>query len=267
MAKYIEVINDKNVVSVDDTQPRLSLLRSAKLNTIEVDKYGRYNWGSEYEFGNNQYRTQIFYRFPIGLGAAKMFSLRALESNPHVGFAICSVGNSLFYLYAYLNMNYSDNTFDSNYIIDFYGYDAASKNPVGLEVFDASGNRVFNSNNYYLDVKGQYNIQHPDLWRSRFYSDTTKFPRKIEIGNYSRSNSAVVLNGNPCGMTSYFNSGDLPPYDIVYTVVFNDTIYLEPRIAFWVNNWSTYTNPTGHIAYPNFSRVSSGIILDTTNIS
>jgi len=267
MAKYIEVINDKNVVSVDDTQPRLSLLRSAKLNTIEVDKYGRYQWGSEYDFGNDQYRTQIFYRFPIGLGEATMFSIRALKSNPHVGFAISSTGNSMFYLYSYLNMNYSDNTFDSNYVIDFYGYDTAAKKPVGLEVFDANGKRIFNSNNYYLDVKGQYNVQHPDFWAGNFYRDTSKFPRKIEIGNHTRANSAVVINASPHSWCKYEHFEEPPPWEIVYTVIFGDTIYLEPRIAFWVNDWSTFNNLTNNAAYPQFSRISNGIILDTTNIS
>ena len=248
MAKYIEVINDKNVVSVDDTQPRLSLMRSLKLSDIGYDQTGWYQWNSE-DYGNDQYRTQFFYRFPIGLGEATMFSIRALKSNPHVGFAISSTGNSMFYLYSYLNMNYSDNTFASNYVIDFYGYDAAAKKPVGLEVFDANGKRIFNSNNYYLDIKGQYNIQHPDFWSGDFYgNEKNSFPRKIEIGNHTRNNSAVVINANPHSWCTY-GFFRIPPFDIVYTVIFGDTIYLEPRIAFWVNQWSSFGNPTNNVAY------------------
>ena len=135
-----------------------------------------------------------------------------------------------------------------------------------MQVFDENGSLIFNSNKYYFDVKGQYNVQQEDLWRSSFNDNTTRFPRKITIGEFSRSNSAVVINSGSYGFCDFFRAMTFP-HDIVYTLVFSSTIYLEPRIAPWVNEWSTFTNAANHIAYPNFSRVSSGVFLDTTNIS
>lgn len=266
MTKYIEVVNNSNVITIDDLQPRVSLMRSVPLNNISPDQSGSYRWSTEFQWGNEQYRTMSFYRFPINLGTnEKMFSIRALADNPHTGFSRLAGGDSLSYLYAYRNM-YNSLDF-SNYVIDFYGYDNMNTGTCGLQVFDEHSNLIFNSNKYYLDVKGQYNIQQPDLWRGDFYSDTTKFPRNIAIGGYSRSNSAVIINNGSYGMCDFLIKGDLP-HDIVYTVVFGSTIYLEPRIAFWVNDWSTFpNNKSNHVAYPNFSRVSSGVFLDTTNIS
>ena len=101
MAKYIEVINDGNVVSVDDSQARLSLMRSVGLNTIGYDNSGNYTWSSEYSWGNDQYRTMSFYRFPISLATnEKMFSIRALQDNPHTGFSRLASNSSTSYLYA-----------------------------------------------------------------------------------------------------------------------------------------------------------------------
>ena len=265
MTKYIEVVNNSNIVSVDDTQPRLSLMRSIPLNTIGYDNEGNYRWSSEYSWGNEQYRTINWKRFPIQLvNNEKMFSIRALQDNPHIGFSRLASGNTLSYLYAYEN-TYNQKNY-SNYVIDFYGYDNSEANGVGLQIYNESGNPIFNSDKYYFDVKGQYNVQQQDMWRGRFYTDS-KFPRNIDIGGYSRSNTAVVINNGSFGFCGYFYGDDLPPYDIIYTVVLGGTIHLEPRIAFWTNSWSPLVNPTNHIAYPNYSRVSSGLFLDTTNIS
>lgn len=266
MTKYAEVVNDSGVVSIDDTQSRLCLMRSAPLNTIGYDNEGNYRWSSEFSWGNEQYRTINWKRFPIQLAAnEKMFSIRALQDNPHIGFTRLASGSTLSYLYAYENM-YNQKNY-SNYVIDFYGYDTSKTGNLGLQVFDENENIVFNSAKYYFDVKGNYNVQQPDLWRGLFASDTTKFPRNIAIGGYSRGSTAAVINVGSYGMCSFFDPDDIP-YDIVYTIVFGSTIYLEPRIAFWVNAWSTFpNNETNHTAYPNFSRVSSGVFLDTTNIS
>lgn len=266
MAKYIEIINDSGTVSVDDTQPRLSLIRSVRLNTIGYDNSGNYSWSSEYSWGYDQYRTINWKRFPISLNSnEKMFSVRALQNNPHIGFTRLASGSSLSYLYAYENVY---NQIDySNYVIDFYGYDSTKTGVLGVQVFDPNDNEklIFNSNKYYFDIKGQYNIQLQDGTASIFADRPDIFPRTINIGGYSRNDSAVVINNGSYSFCKYFSFAY--PYDIVYTVVFDSTIRLEPRIAFWVNEWSTFTNESNHLAYPNFSRVSSGVILDTTNIS
>lgn len=267
MAKYIEVKNNNNIVSVDDKQPRLSLIRSVNLETIGTDQSGTFAWLSY--GGQEQYCIRSFFRFPIGLGAnEKMFSIRALQDNPHVGFTRLASNDSVSYLYAYVNAyGTTDGSFDfSKYIIDFYGYDDTVTGQTGLQVFDENGKIVFNSNKYYFDVKGLYNVQHADGTARIFVDSADIFPRNINIGGHSRDKSAVVINCggyNFCKFSSYYDT----PYDVVFTVVFNGTIYLEPRIVFWVNDKSTYTNPSNHIAFPNFARLSSGTIIDTTNIS
>lgn len=267
MTKYIEVVNNSNVITIDDLQPRISLMRSVPLNKISYDNSGSYSWSSEYSWGNDQYRTVSFYRFPINLATnEKMFSIRALANNPHTGFSRLTSGSSKSYLYAYRN-RYNSIGF-SNYVIDFYGYDSMNTGTSGLQVFDENSKLIFNSNKYYLNVKGRFNHQHEDLWRGSFANDTSKFPRSIAIGGQARSNTAVIINDGLYGFCGYFQGSDLPPYDIVYTVVFGSTIYLEPRIAPWVNDWSTFPNNySNHVGYPNFSRVSSGVFLDTTSIS
>ena len=264
MAKYIEVINDSNVVSVDDSQARLSLMRSVNLSNVGYDQSGSYEWPSGHLNRAPQYCATSFYRFPIQLGNnEKMFSLRALADNPHTGFTRLASNNATSYLYAYRNRN---NIIDfSNYVLDFYGYDNSATGTVGLQVFDSNSNLIFNSNKYYFDIKGSYNIQHEDYFARIFVRDGV--PKNINIGGYQRSNSAVVINNGSYNLCKFSDYYDLPPYDMVFSIVFGSTIYLEPRIAFWVNAWSTYTNPSNHIAYPNFSLVSSGVILDTTNIS
>lgn len=263
MARYAEVINNDNVVSIDDTQVRLSLMRSVRLNEISSDKSVTFGWSSMH--GCDQYCINALYRFPVNLGTnEKMFSIRALQDNPHTGFSRLANANNKSYLYAYRNRY---NTIDfSNYVIDFYGYDNVAKGTVGLQVYDANKNLIFNSNKYYFDIKGLYNVQHADGTAKQFANDTGTFPRKINIGGYSRGNSAVVINCGGYNFCKFTDNYDLP-YDQVYTIVFNGTVYLEPRIAYWVEDWSTFTNPTNHNGYPNFARLSSGVILDTTNIS
>lgn len=265
MAKYIELVNDDNIVSVDDTQPRLSLTRSISLSEIGYDKSGTYEW-TTYR-GIDQYCTTAFTRFPIHLiNDEKTFSIRALQDNPHMGFSRLANTNSLSYLYAYKN-RYNTKDF-TNYVVDFYGYDSAKTGVLGVQVFDPNNQEklIFNSNNYYLDVKGKYNIQQADGTAHEFANEPNIFPRNINIGGYSRSNTAVVINNGSYHLAKIFH-WEIMPYDLVYTVVFGSTIYLEPRIAFWVEEWSTITNRANHIAYPNYSLVSSGVILDTTNIS
>ena len=263
MAKYIEVVNNNSVVSVDDTQARLSLKRSVPLNSIGYDKSHGYSW--DIMHGCDQYCIKTLYRFPIQLATnEKMFSIRALADNPHTGFSRLANGDSASYLYAYQN-RYNTIGFD-NYVIDFYGYDTAKTGSFGLQVFDANGNIIFNSNKYYFDVSGQYNVQHTDGTAYEFANQPSVFPRRIDIGSYSRKNSAVVLNVgayNACKFVSNYDT----PYDLVYTIVFGNTLYLEPRIAYWEQSWSTWSTVSNHNGFPNFARLSSGIILDTTNIS
>lgn len=266
MAKYIEIVNNDNIVSVDDTQPRLSLTRSIPLNEIGYDRTGNYNWYNMHD--SDHYCTTTFARFPIQLvNNEKMFSIRALQENPHMGFSRLASNNSLSYLYAY-NNKYNTKNY-TNYIIDFYGYDSAKTGTLGVQIFDPNDQEklIFNSNKYYFDVKGQYNIQHADGTAHEFNNEPNIFPRNINIGGYSRSNTAVVINNGSYHFAKFYTYYDLPPYDLVYTVVFGSTIYLEPRIGFWVEEWSTFTSQSNHFAYPNYSRLSSGVFLDTTNIS
>lgn len=267
MAKYIEIINNDNIVSVDDTQPRLSLMRSVNLNEIGYDYLGDYTWGAWMgDYG--QYCITRFARFPIQLGAnEKMFSIRALQDNPHMGFSRLASNNSLSYLYAYLNTH---NTIGyTNYVVDFYGYDSAKTGVLGVQVFDPNDQEkvIFNSNKYYFDVKGQYNVQHADGFVHEFVNEQNVLPRNINIGGYSRSNTAVVINNGSYQWCHFRFPANYMPSDLVYTVVFGSTIYLEPRVAFWTDDWSTIHNPSNHIAYPNYARLSSGVFLDTTNIS
>jgi len=241
-------------------------MRSVSLNNIGYDKSNGFDWGG-LMLGQDQYCITSLYRFPISLLAnEKMFSIRALADNPHTGFARLASNSSTSYLYAYRNRY---NTIDfSNYVIDFYGYATSPSSGIGLQAFDANGDLVFDSNKYYFDVKGRYNIQHADGTAREFAQDTTTFPRNINIGGPSRSNSAVVIDSGSYNMCKFGHDHySVYPFDIVYALVFNKTAYLEPRIAFWVYEWSTWSNPSNHNGYPNFSRLSSGIVLDTTNIS
>ena len=264
MTKYIEVVNNDNIVSVDDTQPRLSLMRSVRLNEIGYDYTGTYNWSQMYDC--DQYCATVFARFPIVLSTnEKMFSIRALQDNPHTGFSRLASNNSVSYLYAY-NNRYNTKDF-SNYVIDFYGYDSNKTGNCGLQIFDENENLIFNSSKYYFDVKGQYNIQHADGFFHEFINESYLFPRNINIGGYSRSDSAVVINNGGFQFCKFRSYSELMPYDLVYSVVFGSTIYLEPRIVFWTEDWSPFVDETNHVAFPNYALLSSGVFLDTENIT
>lgn len=271
MAKYLEIIGDNNKVIIDDQNARLHLTRSYSLS-----HFGTIRSLEPYTdlISDNYWLIAKILVYEIQLNSNEVFfSIRALASNENVGFARCAVSAKKSYLYCYINKQGKNSFSASNFIIDFYGTDASyTEHGSGLQIFDATGNNVvFDSNRYYMDVKGYYNI--PSEGFQFALQGTSFWPDTINIGGHSINNSAVIINS----CKHFFGSGHswTALESFIHCVVFGGTIYLR----FWYlttgRRLSDYTPEqymydvliAGNNYYPHLSINNSGVILDTTNIS
>ena len=259
MAKFVEVINDSGVVSVDDTMERMHLVRSVELTdigvTYDVSPYTSNPGEAEMI---RRIRTRV-----ITLGNnEEFFAIRAKGNRPKVGFACGFKGGNVVNLYEYINNGGSVND-ESNFVLDFYGVGQTRVNNVGLQAFDENGGLVFSSSEYYENVKGTYNSAIDDGGQTRVLDNPTYWPHSISLGGFSPVSSAVIINS-----CKHSHATDALA-DTLYVVVFDGDIHLERRYLWSLDyshvNYSIVN--AGLMYYPPYSMVNSGIIISADGIN
>lgn len=261
MATYLEVVGNNNKIIIDDTTSRLHKTRSYSLATVGA----LYTLEPFHDYNYDNLIVKIFtYKITLADNET-FFSIRAKQPNENVGFAKCVISDKESYLYCYVNAQGKSSFSESNFVIDCYGTSSSGNNQgSGLQIFDETGkNVIFDSNRYYMDVKGFYNFSgSPDLYSESFW------PATIDIGKPSYKNSAICINNNRHFLWHEALATAL------HCVVFGEYIYL--KFLFYSNKHTWDYSPeslkyevwnAGLKYYPNCSSNNSGIILDTTNIS
>lgn len=260
MAKYVEVINDNGVVSVDDAIERVHRVRSTELADISVtyDVSPSTIYSSE-PLIIRRIRTRV-----ITLGSnEEFFAIRAKDNRSKIGFACGFSGGDTVYLYEYINNGGSIND-ESNFVLDFYGVGQTVVNNVGLQAFDENGGLVFSSGECYENVKGTYNIALDDGAQTRPLDDEKYWPDSISIGSFPATTSAVVISS-----CKHSHAADWLA-DTLHVVVFDGSVHLEKRYLIMNLNFDHLNYSilnAGLKYYPPYSMVNSGIIISADGIN
>ena len=229
MTKYIEVVNNNNIITIDDTTPRLYKTRSVPLNTLNpADVMDLSNiWTEEhwiYASENAEFRPRFIKRYDITFASNEvLFSIRSMSNVPQAGFAV-SQRNKLFYA---LNRTVAQSSgLEYNFTLDFYGtlQNDYSVHGNGLQVFNESGNLIFDSTKYYLNVESSF-----------FYNNESYKPSwNADLRNgfstgANRSASAIVLNSSISAAYLFEDFDDI--YGLIYFAIFDGTIKIRPWIT------------------------------------
>ena len=266
MANYAEVINNNGRVTLDDTHPRLVKTRTLSI-TAGRTVYPSSDYSDISGYIDNKYILGSYCRQQFDLYSNEfMVSVRAKRQHANVA-VLGGFISSKKYQVTLLGSVADTNTYQSDYSIDIYGTVPSSGGTnSGLEIFNASGTKIFDSDFYTLDVSGTYSVY------SDCVDDTTGILEKFgdaqtsfSIGGYSTGNRAVVINSSINKVARHQDSMRYTYnlYDILYGVVFGSTIFLEKRVS----NHIEFFHDGGGIPPHGYSHTASGIILNTTNIT
>jgi len=263
MTKYIEVINNDNVISLDDKTERLHRTRSATLSNIGVSYDVSLFVYPTPDYTNDPHLIRRIRSRAISLRSNEEFiAIRANESYDKIGFSLGFDGNDTVYLYEYLTVGY-DVSKESNYVVDYYGTGITEIITAGLQVFDENGSNVpiFSSGEYYVDVKSAYNSVIDDGGQVRPIYNTTYWPESISLGGVASQSTAIVTNSCKHSMAS---DGYYGLFDALYVVVFGTLVHLELRYTTGDANYSNFAYSrfnAGVKYYPPFSFVNSGVLI------
>lgn len=256
MANYVEVKNNNGTVTIDDTHPRLVKTRTVTLNTNyhvapEADRYAIRGYISDaYLIGG--YSTQ-----DITLNSNEKFvAIRAKRTRENV-IVLGGFTSSNKYQISLFADNVDNNPHAGDFLVDIYGtVPSSGGTSSGLEVFNASGTKIFDSDYYTMDVAGTYNVF------SKGYELFTEAPNSYSMGGHSISNRAVAINTSIIKPLHHMKSGIIMVIG-VYGVVFGSTIHLEKRVC----NYIEFLYSGGEWTPHGYSHSCSGIILNTKNIT
>ena len=253
MTKYVEVINDNNIITIDDTTPRLYKTRSVPLNTLNpVDVMDLSNmWAEEhwsYASGNAEFRPRFIKRYDITFASNEVFfSIRSNANVPQAGFAV-SQKDKLFYA---LNRTVAKSSgLESNFVLDFYGTLQNNNNAhgVGLQIFNENGNLIFDSSKYYLNVESGF-FYNNENYKLRWNADL----RNGFSTGASRTASAIVLNSSISAGYLFEDFDDI--YGLIYFAIFDGTIKIRP----WIIMLDTLLDWSSRL--PNDCVQNSGLIV------
>ena len=264
MAKYAEVINDNGTVSIDDTYARLVKTRTVSItaDTIVVP-----------ESNYRDIKGYIDDKYILGSLCGQEFDLNSNEfivavraKKQHANVAVMGGFTSAKKYQVSLYASLADtNTYKSDYLIDIYGTVPSSGGTnSGLEIFNTSGTKIFDSDFYTFDVSNTYSIYSSTLNPSgqviKFGDAQTSFL----IGGYSTQNHAVAINTSINKIAKHQDKQAKYQYYmavVMYGVVFGSTIFLEKRVSPYIQFFHAEGTPHG------YSHSASGLILNTKNIT
>lgn len=261
MTKYIEVTNNNGTVSIDDTTARL-----VKTKTITFNDDAPFYVPSQdvyYLRGyiSDKYIMGALATMYVDLSSNEsLVAIRALNKRENVA-VLGGFISPKRYMIVLMSSWENNNLYMNDFAIDVYGTVPNTEiGNVGMEIFDANGNKIFDSNYYAMDVVNTYSIIN-----TKDIKTFTDEPDTYEIGGYSRSNYAIIMSSciNKVILHARRTQFSGPIGSIQYGAVFGDSIRLEKRI----NEYLSFVYSGGTWTPQSYSVNSSGIILNTQNIS
>lgn len=263
MARYAEVINNNGRVTIDDSVARL-----AKTRTLSITAE-RYTCPAEdYRFIvgyiENQYILDGYCIQQFDLNSNEiMVSVRAKRQHANVVVLGGFVSSKKYQVTLFGNVA-DNNVYKEDYLIDIYGYVPSSGGTnSGLEIFNASGTKIFDSDFYTLDVSGTYSV-FSNCSSGGVLMRFDESPETYHIGSYETVNHSVVINSSVNKIARHKDARhDYELYDVLYGVVFGTGMYLEKRVSIYTG----FMNHGGGATPHGYSHAGSGIILNTKNIT
>lgn len=255
MAKYIEVKNNNGTITIDDTYARLAVTRTVSITASRTvfpaqDHYYIDGYVNDAYIIGSQCKQQ----FTLNSNEY-MVAIRAERQRTNVAVLGGFVSSKVYQVSLFGSVA-NTNTYESDFLLDIYGtVPGSGGTSSGLEVFNASGNKIFDSDFYTMDVSGVYNIY------SKSYDNFPDAANTYNIGSYSIENSAVVINScinKPC----HHPRTSSVLVVALYGVVFGSTIHLEKRVCEYTNFLYNGGGATPH----GYSHSGSGVVLNTENI-
>ena len=255
MAKYVEVKNNNGTITIDDTYARL-----VKTRTVSITASATVCPEQDYYYVNgyvsDQYIMGSYCVQEINLSSNEvMVAVRAKAQHANVA-VLGGFISSKKYMVTLLGHVANTNVYKSDFLLDVYGTVPSSGGTrSGLEVFNAGGTKIFDSDFYCMNVAGNYSFFNKGI---RSFVDEQNI---YYLSGYSVDDCAVVINS--C-INKYARhprtAGGL--IDVLYGVVFGTSIHLEKR----VNEYLSFLYDGGNIVPHGFSHSSTGVILNTNNI-
>lgn len=255
MAKYVEVKNNNGTITIDDTYARLVKTRTVSITASaavcpEEDYY--YVKG----YVSDQYIMGSYCVQEVNLNSNEvMVAVRAKAQHANVA-VLGGFISSKKYMVTLLGNVANTNVYKSNFLLDVYGTVPSSGGTrSGLEIFNAGGTKIFDSDFYSMNVAGNYNIFNKGI---RSFVDEQNI---YYLSGYSVDDCAVVINSciNKYARHPRAASGLV---DVLYGVVFGTSIHIEKR----VNQYLSFLYDGGNVVPHGFSHSCSGVILNTNNI-
>ena len=256
MAKYVEVKNNNGTITIDDTYARLVKTRTISITAgtgvcPEADYY--YIKG----YVSDQYIMGSYCVQEVNLNSNEVLvAIRAKKQHANVA-VLGGFISSKKYLVTLLGNVANTNVYKSDFLIDVYGSVPSSGGTrSGLEVFNASGTKIFDSDFYCMDVIGNYSYFNKGI---RSFVDE---PDAKYLSGYSIDDCAVVINSCINKYARHPRAAYTSLINVLYGVVFGTSIHLEKR----VNEYISFLYDGGNIVPHGFSHSSTGVILSTNNI-
>ena len=255
MATYAEVINNSGKVVIDDTTSRLCRTRTLQL----AAGYNTWEYANIYGINMDDYAMNGFSAYDITLNSNEKFiAIRAKTGHDNVAVFVSGMSSSRFRVYLIGTWN-NPNTYASDYLVDVYGSDPNRSYNNGLQIFNSSANKIFDSNEFHMDVVGTYSYDTSSL---SIKTLQTELPKTISIGSgISVQNNSVAIGGN----TRLFvrsGSSPNPTYQALYGVNFgsNGVIRLVLRCSV------LFLTGKSNFAPPTFAAHNMGVFLNHQNL-
>lgn len=255
MAKYVEVKNNNGTITIDDTYARLVKTRTVSITAAtSVCPEQDYYYVEGYVPDKNIVGSYCVQDVNLNSNEV-MVAVRAKAQHANVA-VLGGFVSSKKYQVTLLGNVANTNVYKSDFALDIYGTVPDSGGTrSGLEVFNSSGTKIFDSDYYCMNVVGLYSYFNKGI---RSFVDE---PDVHYLSGYSIDDCAVVINSciNKYARHPRTASGLV---DVLYGVVFGTSIHLEKR----VNQYLSFLYDGGNIVPHGFSHSSTGVILSTDNI-
>lgn len=255
MATYAEVINDSGKISIDDSTSRLCRKRTLALSP------GYYDWGQSYAITNMpDYTAYSFSVYDVTLDSDELFiAVRAKAGHDNVSVFASGISAGLFRVYLLGTLNTPD-THAGDYLIDTYGYTPNRSYNSGLQIFNSASTKIFDSNEFYMGVAGNYKNDSTNLlWQSI----QSGFPTSISIGSgLSLQNNSIVIGSNARVFARDHRYSTPAPCQGLYGIRFSSSGAID-----LVLRCSTLTWSDKDWLPPNVTGLNTGIIMNHSNIT
>lgn len=253
MARYLEIKQDNGSVLIDDNTSRLCLRRYGKLwdlaSKYSVSTYSYYGGGDP----DTDRRCVTAVQLTVPLLEEEIlvgFKLTANDFGTCLNYSRKSQNEILVNVYSSpsgLHTGSDSNSIQAlceSIVVYTFSKNVTATNRFGLEIFDANGERIFNSSEKLLQIIGKHTYDY-NFFDINFNSMPLSFTA-LENAN----NVIVIPNQFLSGWTRSPNSGRLP-YPAVYGIALaNGNIY--SRLIVTEGSFGDYDWTGGQSMYASY---------------